>query len=167
MSSSRSPCPPKITVWSPTASHARDAFAAENRIRAELDLARFGDNAAQRECGTARRVNLRAMMDLDHLGVEGAQNLRHLGRDSHQHVDTDAHVGRDYGARARRDLPRLRFQIGSEAGRADYDSGALGRRYLKMLERRLRIGEIECDGVGTGEGGVIPAYRYTEVADPG
>ncbi len=36
-----------------------------------------------------------------------------------------------------------------------------------MLQRRLRAGEIERDGVGTGEGGVVLAYRDTEVADPG
>ena len=42
------------------------------------------------------------MMDFDDLGVEILKNRGHFGDDLGQHIDPDAHIGRDHGAGFRR-----------------------------------------------------------------
>ena len=116
----------------------------------------------ERQRGAAGRVDLGAMMDLDHLGVEVLEDRGDLADDLRQHVDADTHVGRDYGARASRaSCARPIFHLGREAGRADHDRGAFIRRDFEMLERRGRGGEIDRDGIGAGKRGVVVRDRDT------
>ena len=102
------------------------------------------------------------MMNLQHFGVEIGQNLGDLGDNFHQHVDPDAHVGRDHGSRAWRDFARPRFHLGREAGGAEHNRGAGLCGYFKMLERGACDSEIEGYGAGLGDRRVIRSDRHAE-----
>src|SRR5262245_16230798 len=54
-------------------SNAGNSLAAENRVRLEFELASFGDCTSQGKGSTARRIDLGAMMNFEHLGIKTAQ----------------------------------------------------------------------------------------------
>ena len=86
----------------------------------EVEPARRGDGAAERERGAARRVLLGVVVDLDDLGVERViEQPRRPRHEVGQDGDADADVGGDHRAGARGQRRQLLALPGVEAGGAD------------------------------------------------
>src|ERR1700722_4739199 len=134
---------------------AGDTFTTVNRIGAEIEVAGLGYSPPERESRAARRVHLGVVMNLDHLGIEVAEDARNLRGNLHQYVDADTHVGSDYRAGTLSKGVRTRFRFGSKSRRSDYDRGAFVSGNFEVAERRFRIGEVQRDGVGAGNGGIV------------
>src|SRR5204863_7430194 len=147
---------------------AHDALAPANAGAVEVALERAGDRRGHRQRGAARRVLFESVVRLDDLDVVVvAENAGDLAEQADEQIDAQAHVRRDENAPGPRESFDLLLLLRVEAGRADNDRDIFARGDARVLEGRLRRGELDNHGLIFKQRRERGHDRNPEFADPG
>jgi hypothetical protein len=133
---------------------AGDAFARLDRALGEHPARTARGGLAEAESRAGRRIHLVPVMHLDDLDVvAGAELARGCLDQCEQHVDADAHVGREDHRNASSVLRERRLVLVGQAGRPDDGRSAVPCARRKVRESALRPSEVDQD-VGSARRGV-------------